>query len=173
MNDKVKLPFLCAVLLFPLFASAENHSISVGYMRSNIGLGSGNELNGNEHEFIETNVPKLNGFNIKYRYEWDSPLSLIGSLSYSTGSSSKTINGQDNQPGTAFSTPDKLNIGYSVKKFSLLAGPAYRVNDYISFYGLAGISHYKGDADIEVSVITGDKNINLNQSSIGLNSCAE
>ncbi|AHF79273.1 Virulence-related outer membrane protein (plasmid) [Sodalis praecaptivus] len=172
MNDKVKLPFLCAVLLFPLFASAENHSISVGYMWSNIGLGSGNEPNGNEQDIIERNLPKLNGFNIKYRYEWDSPLSLIGSLSYSTGSSSIPINGQVNHLETGPSNPHKINVDYSVKKFSLLTGPAYRVNDYISFYGLAGISHYKGDIDIKSSISAGnsslDKNVNLNQSGTGL-----
>ncbi len=36
-----------------------------------------------------------------------------------------------------------------IKYYSFLAGPAYRLNDYISFYGLVGISHTKAKGDYE------------------------
>jgi len=35
-----------------------------------------------------------------------------------------------------------------VKYYSLMAGPAYRINDYVSFYGLVGIAHTKVDENM-------------------------
>ncbi|RLM25789.1 outer membrane protein OmpX [Brenneria alni] len=69
---------------------------------------------------------KVKGFNLKYRYEWDnSPLGAIGSFTYleKTGTNDGFYNkGQ--------------YMGFT-------AGPAYRLTDWASIYGVIGFSHGK------------------------------
>lgn len=36
----------------------------------------------------------------------------------------------------------------NMKYYSLLAGPAYRINDYVNLYVLAGFAHTKAEAEI-------------------------
>lgn len=71
-------------------------------------------------------VNKAEGFNLKYRYEYDnSPLGVIGSFTY------LTKNGSDN----GF---------YDKAQYSgITAGPAYRFNDWASIYGLIGVGYGK------------------------------
>ncbi|MCL2894935.1 outer membrane protein OmpX [Brenneria tiliae] len=78
-------------------------------------------------------VNKAKGFNLKYRYEWDnSPLGAIGSFTYLEDSSSDA---------------DRYyNKGQYI---GITAGPAYRLNDWASIYGVIGLGHgkytYNGD----------------------------
>lgn len=65
---------------------------------------------------------KLKGFNAQYRYEWNSPLSVVVSASH-LGGDEKFESG-------------KADIKYT----SLLVGPAYRFNDLVSIYGLSGFA---------------------------------
>ncbi|WON78092.1 outer membrane protein OmpX [Serratia sp. UGAL515B_01] len=71
-------------------------------------------------------VNKAEGFNLKYRYEFDNnPLGVIGSFTY------LTKNGSDN----GF---------YSKAQYSgITAGPAYRINDWASIYGVIGLGYGK------------------------------
>ncbi|MFX9841699.1 Ail/Lom family outer membrane beta-barrel protein [Acinetobacter baumannii] len=73
----------------------------------------------------------LKGVNAQYRFESESPVGVVVSTSYVSGD-------------------DKSNDGFGeekaeVKSFSLLAGPAYRFNEYVSAYALAGFANVKGD----------------------------
>ncbi|QTF08882.1 outer membrane protein OmpX [Brenneria izadpanahii] len=71
-------------------------------------------------------VNKAKGFNLKYRYEWDNnPLGAIGSFTYLEDSST--------------------NAGYYNKGqyVGITAGPAYRLNDWASIYGVVGLGHGK------------------------------
>ncbi|ATA23480.1 outer membrane protein OmpX [Brenneria goodwinii] len=71
-------------------------------------------------------VNKAKGFNLKYRYEWDNnPLGAIGSFTYLEDSST--------------------NSGYYNKGqyVGITAGPAYRLNDWASIYGVVGLGHGK------------------------------
>ncbi|WP_409308902.1 outer membrane protein OmpX [Pectobacterium sp. B1J-3] len=71
-------------------------------------------------------VNKAKGFNLKYRYEQDNnPLGVIGSFTYL----------QDSNTTDGFYTKGQY--------MGITAGPAYRLNDWASIYGVVGISHGK------------------------------
>lgn len=113
------------------FAHADNQTVSLGYAQSKV-----------------QDYKNIRGVNLQYRYEWDSPISVVGSFSYMTGD--KT-----------WSEYDEANDYYhqktDVKSYSLLAGPAYRFNDMVSVYGLVGVSHIKAKADYSwVNSVGGD-----------------
>lgn len=70
---------------------------------------------------------KMGGFNLKYRYEEDnSPLGVIGSFTYTEKSR------------TASSGDYNKNQYYGIT-----AGPAYRINDWASIYGVVGVGYGK------------------------------
>ncbi|WJV68513.1 outer membrane protein OmpX [Pectobacteriaceae bacterium CE70] len=71
-------------------------------------------------------INKAPGFNLKYRYEFDnSPLGVISSFTYLDDS--QTTGG----------------IYQKGQYYGLSAGPAYRINDWASIYGVIGISAAK------------------------------
>ena len=70
---------------------------------------------------------KMNGFNLKYRYEQDnSPLGVIGSFTYT-------------EKDRTDSFGDYNKTQYS----GITAGPAYRLNDWASVYGVVGVGYGK------------------------------
>ncbi|CDL84183.1 Ail/Lom family outer membrane beta-barrel protein [Xenorhabdus szentirmaii] len=71
----------------------------------------------------------INGVNLHYRYEWDYPISIISSFTYMKGSENATQGNMRNH--------------FDLKYYALMAGPAYRINDYVSVYGLLGFAHTK------------------------------
>lgn len=95
---------------------ADNHTVSLGYAQSKV-----------------QDFKNIRGVNAQYRYEWDSPVSVISSLTYMNGDDSNSL--RENGGG--------YDGKADVKYYSLLAGPAYRFNDYVSFYALAGLAHTK------------------------------
>lgn len=69
---------------------------------------------------------KTNGFNLKYRYEQDNnPLGVIGSFTYTE--KDRTENGAYNKG----------------QYYGITAGPAYRLNDWASIYGVVGVGYGK------------------------------
>ena len=69
---------------------------------------------------------KAGGFNLKYRYEQDNnPLGVIGSFTYTE--KDNTSNGTYNKG----------------QYYGITAGPAYRLNDWASIYGVVGIGYGK------------------------------
>ncbi|MCU6663865.1 MAG: outer membrane protein OmpX [Leclercia sp.] len=69
---------------------------------------------------------KTNGFNLKYRYEQDSnPLGVIGSFTYTEKDRSHA---------------DSYNKS---QYYGITAGPAYRLNDWASIYGVVGVGYGK------------------------------
>lgn len=72
-------------------------------------------------------VNKANGFNLKYRYEQDNnPLGVIGSFTYIQDDSNPT-------------SGDYRKAQY----YGITAGPAYRINDWVSAYGVIGLGYGK------------------------------
>ena len=70
---------------------------------------------------------KMGGFNLKYRYEEDnSPLGVIGSFTYT-------------EKSRTASTGDYNKTQY----YGITAGPAYRINDWASIYGVVGVGYGK------------------------------
>ena len=73
---------------------------------------------------------KTNGFNLKYRYEQDNnPLGVIGSFTYTE--KDRTENGAYNKG----------------QYYGITAGPAYRLNDWASIYGVIGLGYGKAQGN--------------------------
>lgn len=118
----VSLALVSGVMASPA-ALAVNHTVSMGYAHAQL-----------------QDVGNLNGFTLQYRYEWDTPWSVIGALSYMQGHDNKSY--QD-----AWGDTYKTDI--NAKYTSLLLGPAYRINNYVSVYGLLGAAYTKMDGSYE------------------------
>lgn len=103
-------------------AMADNQTVSVGYAQSKV-----------------EGFKNVRGVNLQYRYEFNSPFSVLTSFTYMKGS--------DSADGY-IDEYDYLKVNEDVKYYSLLAGPAYRINDYISLYAMGGIAHTKADVSV-------------------------
>jgi len=68
---------------------------------------------------------KTNGFNLKYRYENDTPLGYIGSFTYTE--KDRTEDGAYNK----------------AQYYGVTGGPAFRINDWASIYGVVGVGYGK------------------------------
>lgn len=102
-------------------AMADSQTVSVGWAHSDA-----------------ENLNDLDGVNVQYRYEWNSPVSLVTSFTYMSGS-------DDDSWRDVWGNSNKQNV--ETKYYSLLAGPAYRINEYVSLYGLIGAAYTKADVD--------------------------
>lgn len=119
------LALLCGGFLVGSNALAENHTVSIGYAQSKV-----------------EDFKNIRGVNVQYRYEWDSPLSVIGSFSYMKGDES--FSEREDLYGDVSGYEGKTKVKY----YSLMAGPAYRINDNVSLYGLIGVAHTKVDENV-------------------------
>ncbi|SFN88027.1 Ail/Lom family outer membrane beta-barrel protein [Xenorhabdus japonica] len=122
-----------SILAFNANASNSNkNTISLGYAQSNGSLKNNLEIYHND-EKMKTNQ---HGLNLKYRYEFNEHFGVIGSLTYTQ-------------------YVHKYDFYGSLSKFewkntSLMAGPTYRFNNYISAYGLIGATYNKaGFSNVE------------------------
>lgn len=79
------------------------------------------------------------GINIKYRYEFDDNWGVIGSFTYAREKYDGHINLSEPSGDVSGSGKGSIKGDY----FSLLAGPAYRVNDYVSGYAMIGLAKSK------------------------------
>ncbi|SFN04899.1 putatice virulence related protein PagC [Izhakiella capsodis] len=113
---KLAISGLFISLLAGAFPALASNTISIGYAQSKV-----------------QNFKNMPGVNVQYRYEWDSPLSVLASFT-------ALENDGDSQTtwGRYYST-DHVKAEY----YSLMAGPAYRFNDYVSVYAIAGMSQAK------------------------------
>lgn len=78
----------------------------------------------------------LNGFNIKYRYEFDDSWGVIGSLTYAWGNFDGNYN-LSRSSDAYYSSKGHIKSKY----LSVMAGPSYRLNDYASVYGMIGVAN--------------------------------
>nr|WP_175494913.1 Ail/Lom family outer membrane beta-barrel protein [Xenorhabdus mauleonii] len=119
--------------MYGSLAYADSHTVAIGYAQSKV-----------------QDFKNIRGVNLHYRYEWDSPVSIIGSFTYMKGSENHSgrrefDSGRGAMDAKYYSARGHLDGKY----YSLMAGPAYRINDYVSIYGLLGFAHTKIDADIK------------------------
>ncbi|WP_078002426.1 Ail/Lom family outer membrane beta-barrel protein [Izhakiella australiensis] len=113
---------LLALALLPLFSSvaqADQQSVTLGWAHTSTSA---------------SDVKNLDGINVKYRYEWDSPVGIIGSFSWMKG---------DDEFSFSYDGHGKTKVNI----YSLMVGPAWRINEYVSLYGLVGANF----ADIKVN----------------------
>ncbi|KAB8310065.1 hypothetical protein EH228_12245 [Erwinia endophytica] len=120
MNQLTCSAILLVSVAFSPLASANNQTVTLGFAQSKL-----------------QNVGNIEGVNLKYRYEWDSPFSIISSFTYMSDTFNYTYFDYDN---------DKMDHHAKLTYYSLAVGPAYRFNDYISLYGLVGLNYNKGKA---------------------------
>lgn len=109
---------LVSGMAFSAAANADKHTLSLGYAHSKV-----------------QDYKHLKGVNLKYRHESDSSFGIISSFTY-MGAKEHTT---EDLLGDLFKEDSKL------KYYSLAAGPAWRINDYVSLYGLMGINYNKFD----------------------------
>lgn len=107
-------------------AQADTHSVSVGYAQSRI-----------EH------FKDIRGVNLKYRYEAQTPLGLMASFSWQSGKRGES----GGIPG-GMSWRDDVKAMY----WSLMAGPAVRVNELVSLYALAGAGTGRAEVKERISM---------------------
>ena len=117
MNKHAVVGFITLFLGINASVIASQQTVTLGYAQSKV-----------QH------FKDIRGVNLKYRYEWDSPVSLIGSLTYMSGSGKYT-------PST--DSMDLFDGHAKIKYYSLSVGPAWRFNQYISAYGLLGVNYNK------------------------------
>lgn len=108
----LKLGLILSMTTLTTTTFAQQHTVSLGYAQSEI-----------------ENAFDIRGVHAQYRYELETPLSVMATMSYQTGDETWI------EPGERQDT--------DVKHFSLLAGPAYRLNENFSVYGVVGIAHSK------------------------------
>ncbi|NHB86710.1 Ail/Lom family outer membrane beta-barrel protein [Photorhabdus tasmaniensis] len=119
--------------LFAFAANASGEStISGGYAQSHAKM-DGQKIDDN---------PK--GFNLKYRYELDNNFGVISSLTH-------TYLGDDHYQGGRKEAESDMDY------FSLMAGPTYRFNEYVSVYGMVGAAHGKVKYSDYVGSMSGSK----------------
>ena len=94
----------------------EHHTLSVGFARSKV-----------------EGFKNIRGVNLQYRYELDSPLGLLTSFTWM----------KRDENAVKYLSRDIVTSKIDVNYYSLLAGPAYRLNDYFSIYALGGFSRTK------------------------------
>ncbi|WP_158783345.1 Ail/Lom family outer membrane beta-barrel protein [Pantoea sp. BAV 3049] len=117
MNKLSIIAISLSSVAFSPFSTAENQTVTTGYAQSKF------------QDFGD-----IKGGNLKYRYEWDSPFSIIGSFTYMSSKFDQSYS----------EAKDKIEHHVKLTYYSLSAGPAYRFNDYISLYGLiAGLTGYR------------------------------
>ncbi|HAT6804011.1 TPA: Ail/Lom family outer membrane beta-barrel protein [Citrobacter freundii] len=110
-------------------AFADNYTVSAGYAQSKV------------QDFKD-----IRGVNLQYRYEFNNPLSVLASFTY--------MKGDDEQ--NYLLAGDSVNNHIDAKYYSLLAGPAYRINDYVSLYALGGVAHVKATGNTRWINVTDD-----------------
>ncbi|MBI6340236.1 Ail/Lom family outer membrane beta-barrel protein [Proteus sp. fly-1089] len=128
MSKKLLVPLIMTSLSL-CAASAQavgENTLSLGYAQSHV-KADGDKLK-----------EKPKGFNVKYRYEFDNHLGVIGSFAYTHQGYDYRFNSRSVGNG---------DLDY----YSFTAGPTYRFNDYISAYGLLGVAH--GKAEMELNAL--------------------
>lgn len=95
------------------------------------------------------------GFNIKFCYEWNSPVKVITSFTYMDGSDDYFY----------LVASDRSATHAEMKYLSLAAGPAYRLSGIISLYGLIGAHYNKVNHNNHWQYYEGDHYENMGNTS--------
>ena len=116
MKHPVAVASLIAALLTgTTTVNAAEHSLSLGYTQAKM------------------DSVKFHGAEIKYRFEWGSPWSVISAFSYQT----EKRGFMDANQREIFDGSTRIKTG------SLMAGPAWRFNEFFSLYAMAGLNKVK------------------------------
>ncbi|MCT4713111.1 Ail/Lom family outer membrane beta-barrel protein [Enterobacteriaceae bacterium H11S18] len=134
MNKNLLAIAVFSALAVSSLAQAQSNTVSIGYAQANV-----------------ENFDNLKGVNVKYRYEWDSPLSVITSFTYMGATVDDAYSDEVND----FQDHDDF------KYYSLSVGPAYRFNEYVSVYGLLGAAYGKVNYDYHWESHDGEDKVSM------------
>ena len=128
MKNLISIAVLTCLSAISINSMAADQTVSIGYAQTKA-----------------TDVKTLKGVNLQYKYETESlPVGIVVSSSYMT--SKETDRYSESWEAGADYVADYKDQG-KVKYFSLLAGPSYEFNEYVSVYGLLGFSKVKYDVN--------------------------
>lgn len=113
--------FVIGLSICNIANAKEKNTLSVGYAQSYAKIYDSNE--------------DARGINLKYHHELDNVIGVMGSFTYT----------EEN-----FNRYNSLIRG-DINYLSLLAGPSFKINDYISAYALAGLARGKSVIDVRSS----------------------
>lgn len=120
------------------------HALSVGYAWTSNKIFFGNDDNGVKLQF----EPK--GINLKYLYGMTPELGIITSFTYLGHKNGLELKLYD----------EAACLSKDFKYYSLLVGPSYRFNEWITAYATAGIAHSKLKLQANILNILGAANAN-------------
>lgn len=113
MKNIISIAVLTCLSAISINAMAADQTVSIGYAQTKV-----------------DDFKDIKGVNFQYIYETESlPVGVAVSTSFMSGKKTET--------------EDNISATGKVKYFSLLAGPSYRFNEYVSTYGLLGFANTK------------------------------
>ncbi|HGJ5874766.1 Ail/Lom family outer membrane beta-barrel protein [Arsenophonus apicola] len=98
----------------------------------------------------------LGGAFMRYRYEINDEWGVIGSIAYSTKDYKATARADKNDKKDRMHATGKVTGDY----VSLMVGPTYRVNEYVSLYGLIGGAYKKASYESNSQEFRDNKLVN-------------
>ncbi|WP_334469824.1 Ail/Lom family outer membrane beta-barrel protein [Arsenophonus sp. PmNCSU2021_1] len=120
---------------------------------------AGDEMN---HHFGKSATLSLDSYHnlggafMRYRYEIDDESGIISSIAYSTKDYNATAKANKNDNKDRIHARGKVSGDY----VSLMVGPTYRVNDYVSLYGLIGGAYKKASYESNSQEFRDNKLVN-------------
>lgn len=168
------IPLTILVVPTFAFAAAGDQTLSVGYTQiHSSGLkGYYNQVanlysdvtnsaalyGGQKSSLDIDNYKQPEGMFIRYRYEYDHSLGVVGSLSYAVQDNNINTSNVYSRFGVNYEDAYKNNI--SSNYFSALIGPSYRINSYLSLLAMAGISYKSVETKIKAFSYENDRVVN-------------
>jgi putative virulence related protein PagC len=128
---KISLAILLAASTVSGSALADYQSLTVGYAQSKV-----------------EDFKNIRGVNLQYRYEFDDIVGVMASFSYMKNSDLKGGKDKVYEQGIEFS----LSRNADMKYYSVLVGPTFRLNDYVSLYALGGLAYTKAEINNRLSI---------------------
>ncbi len=129
---KLSLALLLAAATLSGSALAEYQSVTVGYAQSKV-----------------EDFKNIRGVNLQYRYEFDDMVGVMASFNYMKNSELKGGKDTGYEQGYEISRSRNADMKY----YSVLVGPTFRLNDYVSLYALGGLAHTKAELNDTWNII--------------------
>nr|WP_176488077.1 Ail/Lom family outer membrane beta-barrel protein [Candidatus Regiella insecticola] len=128
------------------FAEAGQSTLSVVYVHSDLKYSGSHKFSDEakaEPITIEKRERHVSGINVKYRYEFTDNWGAIASFTHAQKSgplNNISFGGKDKK------ATDGASAHYKLQYNSLMIGPTYRVNNWVSVYGTVGVGNGRFNA---------------------------
>jgi len=129
-----------------VFAKQGDSTLSLGYVHSDLKYSGSHKFSDDakaEPITLEKRERHISGINVKYRYELTDNWGAIASFTHAQKSGLLT---DLNVAGKDHKATDGASAHYKLQYNSLMIGPTYRVNDWVSVYGTVGVGNGRVNA---------------------------